>query len=59
MVYEIIYYSSSDCCGAEKDGEGWECGTHSKWETYNIKYTDKAKAEKRAKHLPEGYVEEV
>ena len=57
MVYEIIYYRSADCCADH--AEGWECAEHSKWETYEIKYTDKAEAEKRAKHLPEGYVEEV
>jgi len=32
MKYNVMYYDSSDCCGAEEQGEGWECGKHSDWQ---------------------------
>jgi hypothetical protein len=57
-MYSVIYYDSSDCCGAEEEGEGWECGVHSGWETATTTDTFE-EAEGIAMAFNEGYVEKV
>ena len=57
-THVIEYYVSADCCGAAENGDGWECGKHSRWRTTKPMTEERANRTLK-QHGHDAYVETV